>query len=283
MLFLHKFFFLFFSAIPVLLVADVSRFLDPISIRPQFQKKGNFVSQKTSAAISSSTHIRFKAFSYPVKDGDSEPLTLSREILESKLGELLGYRYQASGRVVIYVTRQWKPIRLSGNFFIKIRDCMPDQLTSSTFLRFAIWDNGACIGEFAEPVRVSHFLDCYYTKNLSSRGSKLLIENLTERPVDVLKQHVGAVPVGTDLKGYQFGVNLRENSVLKWNHLTKVALVKKGEVVDVFASGNGIYISMKGMALENGVEGGIVKVRNLSSDKEFQAKVLNEKSVKVQL
>ena len=50
-----------------------------------------------------------------------------------------------------------------------------------------------------------------------------------------------------------------------------------------FASGNGIYISMKGMALENGVEGGIVKVRNLSSEKEFQAKVLNEKSVKVQL
>ena len=101
--------------------------------------------------------------------------------------------------------------------------------------------------------------------------------------MDVLKQHVGAVPSGTDLKGYELGVNLRENSLLKWNHLTKVALVKKGEIVDVFASGNGIYISMKVMALENGVEGGIVKVRNLSSDKEFQAKVLNEKSVKVQL
>ena len=283
MLFLNKFFFLFFYSLPVLLVADVSRFLEPISIRPHVHKKGNYISQKASASISSSKHHKSKDFSYSVKEIDSEPLTLSREILESKLGELLGYRYQASGRVVTYVTRQWKPIRLSGNFIIKIRDCMPDQLTSSTFLRFAIWDNGTCIGEFAEPVRVSHFLDCYYTKNLSSRGSKLLSENLTERAVDVLKQHVGAVPVGTDLKGYQFGVNLRDNSVLKWSHLTKVALVKKGEVVDVFASGNGIYISMKGMALENGVEGGIVKVRNLSSDKEFQAKVLNEKSVKVQL
>ena len=63
----------------------------------------------------------------------------------------------------------------------------------------------------------------------------------------------------------------------------KSSTSQKGEIVDVFASGNGIYISMKGMALENGVEGGIVKVRNLSSEKEFQAKVLNEKSVKVQL
>ena len=283
MLFLNKFIFLIFFALPVLLVGDVSRFLDPISIRPQVHKNGNYISQKASALISSSSYLKSKGSSYSAKEIDSEPLTLSREILESKLGELLGYRYQASGRVVTYVTRQWKPIRLSGNFIIKIRDCMPDQLSSSTFVRFGIWDNGTCIGEFAEPVRVSHFINCYYTKNLSSRGSKLFNNNLLERPVDVLKQHVGAVPVGTDLKGYQLGVNLRENSVLKWSHLTKVALVKKGEVVDVFASGNGIYISMKGMALENGVEGGIVKVRNLSSDKEFQAKVLNEKSVKVQL
>ena len=283
MLFFPKFLLLFFFILPVLLVADVARFLEPLSIRPEIKQKGLFVSQTASASISFSGPHRSDDFSYSVKDSDSERLTLSRELLESKLGELLGYRYQASGRVVTYVTRQWKPIGLSGNFIIKIRDCIPDQLSSSTFVRFGIWDNGTCIGEFAEPVRVSHFINCYYTKNLSSRGSKLFNNNLLERPVDVLKQHVGAVPVGTDLKGYQFGVNLRENSVLKWSHLTKVALVKKGEVVDVFASGNGIYISMKAMALENGVEGGIVKVRNLSSDKEFQAKVLNEKSVKVQL
>ena len=203
-------------------------------------------------------------------------------MLESKLGELLGYRYQASGKVVAYVTRQWKPVLLSSNFILKIRDCVPDNLSPSTFVRlqFGIMDPALVSSQSLSECLTSW---CYYTKNLSSRGSKLLSQNLTERPVDVLKQHAGAVPAGSDLKGYQLGVNLRENTILKWNHLTKVALVKKGEIVDVFASGNGIYISMKGMALENGVEGGIVKVRNLSSEKEFQAKVLNEKSVKVQL
>ena len=39
----------------------------------------------------------------------------------------------------------------------------------------------------------------------------------------------------------------------------------------------------KGMALENGVAGGNVTIKNLSSDKKFQAKVLNENSVKVHL
>ncbi len=269
--------------LPLCLMGDVSRFLDPIMVKPSRVKPNFIINQKASASIAPPYSKDRPISDLASNDQVLEKVLLTREMLESKLGELLGYRYQASGKVVAYVTRKWKPISLSGNFILKIRDCMPDSLSPSTFVRFAIWDNGSSFGEFGEPIRMSHFLNCFYTKNLASRGSKLLSQNFTDRPVDVLKQHVGAVPSGTDLKGYELGVNLRENSLLKWNHLTKVALVKKGEIVDVFASGKGIYISMKGMALENGVEGGIVKVRNLSSDKEFQAKVLNEKSVKVQL
>ncbi len=281
---LFRFNLLFLLSIqPLSLMGDVSRFLDPIRIKPSHVQPSFTINQKTTALIAPlySEGRTFPEFSS--SDREVKEVFLTREMLEFKLGELLGYRYQASGKVVAYVTRQWTPIRLSSNFILKIRDCMPDNLSPSTFVRFTIWDHGSNIGEFAEPIRMSHFLNCLYTKNLSARGSKLLSQNFSDRPVDVLKQHAGAVPSGTDLKGYELAVNLRDNSILKWNHLTKVALVKKGEIVDVFASGNGIYISMKGMALENGVEGGIVKVRNLSSEKEFQAKVLNEKSVKVQL
>ena len=268
---------------PLSLMGDVSRFLDPIRIKPSQVQPSFTINQKTTALIAP-RYLEGRTFpEFSSSDREVKEVFLTREMLEFKLGELLGYRYQASGKVVAYVTRQWTPIRLSSNFILKIRDCMPDNLSPSTFVRFTIWDHGSNIGEFAEPIRMSHFLNCLYTKNLSARGSKLLSQNFSDRPVDVLKQHAGAVPSGTDLKGYELAVNLRDNSILKWNHLTKVALVKKGEIVDVFASGNGIYISMKGMALENGVEGGIVKVRNLSSEKEFQAKVLNEKSVKVQL
>jgi flagella basal body P-ring formation protein FlgA len=89
--------------------------------------------------------------------------------------------------------------------------------------------------------------------------------------------------VKSKLSSYQLNSNLRPGTVLKWNNLSKITLVQKGKIVDVFASGNGIYVTMKGMALEDGVEGGMVKIRNLSSEKEFQAKVLNENSVKVHL
>ena len=101
--------------------------------------------------------------------------------------------------------------------------------------------------------------------------------------MDILKQHAGTVPAISNLRGYQLASSIKPNTPIKWNFLSKITLVKKGQIVDVFASGNGIYVTMKGMALENGVEGGNVTVRNLSSDKKFQAKVLNENSVKVHL
>ena len=98
-----------------------------------------------------------------------------------------------------------------------------------------------------------------------------------------MKKHAGTVPANINLKGYQLASNVKSNTPIKWNFLSKVTLVKKGQIVDVFASGNGIYVTMKGMALEDGVSGGNVTVKNLSSKKEFQAKVLNENSVKVHL
>ena len=83
-----------------------------------------------------------------------------------------------------------------------------------------------------------------------------------------------------NIRGYQLSTNIRANTPIKWNYLSKITLVKKGQLVDVFASGNGIYVTMKGKALEDGVEGGNVTVENLSSSKKFQAKVLNENRCK---
>ena len=65
--------------------------------------------------------------------------------------------------------------------------------------------------------------------------------------------------------------------------LIEINLVRRGDVVDVFASGGGIFITMKGISLDDGVKGGMIKIRNISSDKEFFAKVLNKNSVKVNL
>ena len=266
---------IFFTALSA--GADVGRFLEPIQIGPKPEKARYLV--KSSALISprpSRPEVQ-QALPRPVS------VVLDRELMEARLSEALAHRFQASGKVAAFLTREWRNVRSSPNFIVKIKDCSPDELTSSSFVRFSIWDQGKELGSFAEPVRMAHYVEVFYSKAPLVRGTRLSSSGLSSRLVDVLKQHAGSVPAQSSLAGYQLSANIKANAPLKWSNLSKVTLVRKGQIVDVFASGNGIYVTMKGMALGDGVAGGVVNIRNLSSDKEFPAKVLNENSVKVHL
>ena len=262
------------------LCADVSRFIDETIDLPITEDSSVITLTKSSALIS--PHLTDLDYRHSISS-PSQTLKLNRELLETKLSESIAHRYQASGRIVAYLSREWNPVEVSSNFIVKILDCTPDEICSSTFVRFSIWDGGELIGNFSEPVRLSQFVDVFYSSKPLQRGVRLSSTQLNSKPVDILKKNIGSVPASSNINGYQLATNLKPNTPLKWNILSKVTLVRKGQVVDVFASGNGIYVTMKGMALENGVEGGLVTVRNLSSDKKFQAKVLNENSVKVHL
>jgi flagella basal body P-ring formation protein FlgA len=271
--------FLFLLSFGSILFADVNRFIDSIDFPESHTTK---VITKSSAFISSGGSPVLRSFGSNQLP-QVQTIILDRETLEKRLGESIAHRYQSSGRIVAFVTREWTPVKVSSNYLIKISDCTPDELCPSTFTRFSIWDNGNLVGQFAEPLRVAQYVDVFFSDSPITRGARLSASQLIARPVDVLKQFAGAVPVKANIRGYQLSTNIRANTPIKWNYLSKVTLVKKGQLVDVFASGNGIYVTMKGKALEDGVEGGNVTVENLSSSKKFQAKVLNENSVKVHL
>jgi len=256
--------------------ADVGRFLEPLQIGPASPQVQYVV--KSSALVAPHAPRPFLQQA-PV----STTVTIDRHLIESRLSDALAHRFQSSGKVAAFLTREWRKFAAGSNFIIKIKDCSPDELTSSSFVRFSLWDQGKLIGDFAEPVRLAHYVNVFFSKSPLLRGTRLNASALSSRPVDILKQHAGSVPSQSRLAGYQLSANIKADSPLKWSNLSKVTLVKKGQIVDVFASGNGIYVTMKGMALSDGVEGGVVNVRNLSSEKQFPAKVLNENSVKVHL
>ena len=114
-----------------------------------------------------------------------------------------------------------------------------------------------------------------------NRGNRITPDLFSSSVMDALGSGANCVLSDARLNGYQVASSLKPGTVLKWSHLSKVTLVRKGQVVNVFASGKGIFVEMKGQAMEDGVEGSFVRIRNISSNREFQAKVLNETSVKV--
>ena len=249
--------------------------MHPLSI----ENGSNLVIQKKFGNV---RHLSFNKSYHSETTSDKSSL-LSSFRIEELLSDALNHRYQTSGEILVKLASSWKPLEIRSSSVLKIKDVSPDELCSSCFVRFSLWDAGVKVGDFSFPIRIAHMQEVYFANKSLQRGSKLNENDFKLFKVDVLKQHANSVSFQTNLRGFELQSNLSANSPLKWSILSKANLINKGQVVDVYASGKGIYVTMKGVALEDGVADSFVKIRNLSSDKEFQAKVLNESSVKVHL
>jgi flagella basal body P-ring formation protein FlgA len=265
----------FFFCLTVVAYGGVERFLTPISI----DQGSNVISEQKSAYIRGS----FSNFQSGLVKQENPSINLDSNAVQKMLSEAIKHRYQASGEISVQLSTEWFPVKASNQVVLKIKDASPDELSSSTFIRFSLWESGQKLGSYSMPIRVSQLQDVYFTARSVIRGSKPRISDFKLQRADVLKHHANTVPSSTNLSSFELDSNLQPNTPLKWNHLSKTNLIKKGQVIDVYASGKGIYVTMKGLALEDGHMDSLVKVRNLSSEKEFHAKVLSENSVKVSL
>jgi flagella basal body P-ring formation protein FlgA len=263
-------------SLSALLQADVTRLLPPLDfgalqpVRTAVTRSG-FISSSPSIPSSYTASIsKVKGL-----------VTLDAELLEKKMASVLSHRYQASGHVLARLSREWKPLNVPVDWEFKFQQSIPDELSANAFVRFSISSDGLDLGEWGYPVKCSQMVDVAVAKVPLNRGNRITPDLFSSSVMDALGSGANCVLSDARLNGYQVASSLKPGTVLKWSHLSKVTLVRKGQVVNVFASGKGIFVEMKGQAMEDGVEGSFVRIKNISSNREFQAKVLNETSVKV--
>ncbi len=263
-------------SLSALLQADVTRLLPPLDLGA-LQPVRTAVTR--SGFISSSPSI---PSSYTASISKVKGLViLDAELLEKKIASVLSHRYQASGYILARLSREWKPLNVPVDWEFKFQQSIPDELSANAFVRFSILSDGLDLGEWGYPVKCSQMVDVAVAKVPLNRGNRITPDLFSSSVMDALGSGANCVLADARLNGYQVASSLKPGTVLKWSHLSKVTLVRKGQVVNVFASGKGIFVEMKGQAMEDGVEGSFVRIRNISSNREFQAKVLNETSVKV--
>ena len=263
-------------SLSALLQADVTRLLPSLDLgalqpvrtavtRSEFISSGPSIPSSYTASISKVKGL----------------VTLDAELLEKKIASVLSHRYQASGHVLARLSREWKPLNVPVDWEFQLQQSIPDELSANAFVRFSISSDGLDLGEWGYPVKCSQMVDVAVAKVPLNRGSRITPDLFSSSVMDALGSGANCVLSDARLNGYQVASSLKPGTVLKWSHLSKITLVRKGQVVNVFASGKGIFVEMKGQAMEDGVEGSFVRIRNISSNREFQAKVLNENSVKV--
>jgi flagella basal body P-ring formation protein FlgA len=106
--------------------------------------------------------------------------------------------------------------------------------------------------------------------------------HLSRRDVTTLSQR-DIFTSEKEVIGHLVSKGLGPQEILTSRHLDHKPIIKRGEEVTVVLDQNGLVISTKGVTREDGYLGRQVRVRNSRSKKEFQAEVLDAKTVKVVL
>ena len=212
----------------------------------------------------------------------TSPAAITKEDLESRLGAALSKRFGLRGEFKVEIP-EWKSPQIGKVWSLELLQTSPDRPSSTCSVRFSINTPKGAIGPISMPIRCRHLNEIYIAARALNRGDRLSANTLEKRLVDVLRQHVRIISADVDLDGFEFIGSVSPGSPIRWNHVNSIPSVRKGQVVDVYASGKGIYITLKGIALQDGGNGEYITVRNMNSKQEFQGKVLNENSVQVHL
>ncbi len=244
-----------------------------------FLSELDFSEYQSKPAIKSALAVPAKPHT-PTDGVPSGSGLITKEDIEARIQLALSKRFGLRGDFQVEVT-QWESARIQGNWSLQLLQCSPDRPSSSAFVRFAVVTAAGKSSPVNVAIRCRHVQEIYIAGRALSRGDRIAADSLEKRKVDVFRQNVRVITGETNLEGYELMASVSPGSPVLWNHVNAIPLIRKGQEVDVFGNGKGIYITMKGLAMQDGGSGEYIKIRNVSSKQEFKAKVLNENSVKV--
>ena len=191
-------------------------------------------------------------------------------------------RFPIKGELKVSLSRPWAPVKLPGpDFFAECIQIAGNSLGSNMAFTLRVVSDGKIVGEWPMQVRVELWQEVWVSTQRIERGMVLEPSLLSQKRLDVLREFVTPLTVDQDLQGFEVNQTVQSGRPITRREIVEKTVVKKGQLVDAVASEGGLNIRMRAMAMEAGPAGAVIRVRNIDSQKEFVAQVLNENQVQV--
>lgn len=211
----------------------------------------------------------------------------TRIVDESTVKELLTHTLQdehvkSRGELELTFNRPWVNVLAPDEVLsIKIKE-MPSSGVSANFIcRFELLAGTESVGVYQQPLLANIWKDVYVARSGVGRGQLLKDSDIGLERRDLLALRDFLVSVPIDDPFIEFRENVPAGTPLTPRVLRLRAIVKRGRVLDAMLQENSMTISVKAEALEDGVPGQPIRVRNIRSKREFKAKVQDEQTVLV--
>jgi flagella basal body P-ring formation protein FlgA len=130
-------------------------------------------------------------------------------------------------------------------------------------------------------VDVEALADMVVTTRPLERGEILTVADLAIQKRDLATTGGKVARTTADVVGLKVRVGMRGNSPLRSDYLERVPLIKAGQLVTVLLESPALRITTSGRAKGAGSAGDMIIIQNVSSNKDFPARVLDAGTVRV--
>ena len=243
------------------------------------------------ALVEAVLHQRQPAATQPHWEGavESSVARRTRTLEESEVLERLTAVMQKSyvgdkGELELVPTRPWiPPVVVDELGTLRIVEFPVSGLSASFIVRFELKAGREILGSWQLPLQARVWRELYVAPTSMPRGTALSDGGWLRERRDSLsiRDAVGVLPI--DPGGYELGEPLQPGSVLTSRMVRQRPVIARGHFIDALVQDGGLSISVRAMALEDGVPGQGIRIRNPRSLKEFNGKVQNADTVLVTL
>ena len=208
--------------------------------------------------------------------------SLTADALVAELEKQAALHYAADGELKLSLARVWPALRLpEADWILTVTEWPAGGLASTLLVRVKVVSGSETIIEGQLPLRAQLWRDVWLAANQLDRGQSLDRSSLTVQKADVLRERIPLVSASIDPATLELSQAVAAGKALTRRDVAVRPLVRKGQVVDVFAQTGQLGVRMKALALENGAAGDLIKLRNIESHKEFNGQVTHESKVQV--
>jgi flagella basal body P-ring formation protein FlgA len=186
------------------------------------------------------------------------------------------------GDLELRFTRPWTSVVLPDEpLSIKILEIPTSGVSPFFICRFEIRAGGEAAGVYQQPLQAKIWKEVIVAHSNLLRGELLRDADLTLEKRDILtcREFLTSVPV--DDPYIELRDNVQAGALLTSRALRLRAIIKRGRQVEAMFQEASLTISVRAEALEDGVPGQIVRLRNVQSRREFKGRVQDEQTVLV--
>lgn len=133
------------------------------------------------------------------------------------------------------------------------------------------------------PIKIKILAKVVTTRHSLPKGYRINKTDLRLMNMNIKKLRYGYFNDEKMIIGMITKRNLRPGQIISPKYLMFPQLVKRGDSVTINAINQAIKVSMKGIAIENGKLGDTIRVKNLSSSKVIDAKVVTSGQVEIKI